>query len=429
MFWRSVGVLLLWTGGPVLAQTTTRVPPNFEIRLEKAARPLSLKEAVGLALDQNQDILKARNNVFRAEAGVRAALALRSPNLSTTSSYTGQELGATPFANNVNLQGTVGWTVYDASREPQIEAAQLTRERTTLDLQTQERNIALSVTTAYFNLQRADSDVTIQEAAVTNAQANSDQTRKRQQAGLATRFDVLQQEVQLANSRQSLFAAQNEQARTRLVLADLLNLSQSIPARAADPIAPNPDWTQDLAATLDLALDRRSELSALERNVAIASAQQATDNGQVLPRLTVSAGYGFNDNLRGFNQPQTILGASLSWQLYDGGASVARQEQLEYDKRNLRLDVSQTAQRIRSDIEQAYLAKETAKAQMGSSQVAVNQASEGLQLIQRRRQLGLSLQIEVITAERSLTEARQNYANAVISYNRALAELGLAVGV
>jgi len=425
MRWLLVSLVL--AAMPALAQ---EVPPNFEVRLEKSAQPLTLKAAVKLGLDQNQEVLKARNTVDRAEAGLRAARAAWLPTLNATSGYTGLGASAvTSSSDSVSVQGTVAWTAFDASRQAQVDTAQLRLQRASLDLKTRERDIALRITTAYFDLQRADSDLEIQDSAVRNAQANLTQISKRQQAGLATRFDVLQQQVQLANSRQRLLAARNEQARNQLVLADLLNLSQSLPARASDPIEPGADWSPTLAVTLTKAVEQRPELTAFVRDQDIARAQQVVNNGQLLPRLTVSAGYGFTDNLRGFNQAQSTLSANLNWQIYDGGASVARQEQLEYDRRNAVLDYSLQAQRIRVDLERAYLAKETAKAQIESAQVAVNQATESLELVRRRRQLGLSLQVEVINAEQALTEARQNYANAVISYNRSLAELALVVGI
>ncbi|WP_218079844.1 TolC family protein [Anthocerotibacter panamensis] len=438
MVWKQgllMGLLLLALGEPLLAQAAAPQPSaNFSIRLEREARPMALKEALQTALERNQTVLRARNDIARAEAGLQAAKAAWLPSLSTTSSYSGQQGGGSTltggnFTNSVNVQGSVNWTLYDANRQAQIDIAQLSLEQARLNLKTRERDISLRVIGAYYDLQNADSTLAIQESALRVAENNLDLVRKRRRAGVSTQFDVLQQEVQLANSRQQLLAAQNDRARDRLLLADLLNLTQSIPVRTADPVEPGNDYTRSLEATLEEAINRRPELASLERGIELATAQQVAANSQVLPQVTLSTGYGFSDNLRGFNQDQLTVSANLRWTIYDGGASVARQEQFEYDKRNNRLDLTSTAQTIRTDIERAYLSKETAKAQMSSAEVAINQATESLDLARRRQNLGLALQVEVITAERALTDARQNFTNAVIAYNRALAELGLALGV
>ncbi len=429
----SLGLGILSLGEPVLAQAAADLIPSFSIRLEKKAQPLALKDAVKLGLNQNQEILKARNTVLRAEAGVTAARAAWIPSLTANTTYSGQQGGGVTLdnslLNNVNINGTVDWTVYDQGRQARIDLTLLQRDRARLDLKTQERSVALRITEAYYDLQQADSDLTIQQAAIRVAEANLQQVQKRQRAGAATRYDTLQQEVQLANNRQQLFTAQNAQARNRLVLADLLNLNQSIPVQASDPIVPATDWSQALDQTLTTAISLRPELMASQRDREIALTQQAITNTQLQPRLTLSTAYGINNNLSGISQDQLTVSVSARWLLYDGGATTARAEQFVYDQRNSELDVSLTAQKIRGDIERAYLAKETAKAQLESAGVASNQARESLDLVRRRQQLGISLQIEVIAAERALTEARQNYSNAIISYNRALSQLSLAIGL
>jgi outer membrane protein TolC len=432
MAWlRNILVSVLVVGQPLLAQVSDPTPPNFSIRLEKEAQPLALKTAIQTALAQNQNILKARNTIERAEAGVRAARAAWLPSVSATSFYSGQQGGSSSgnFTNSLGTSGIVDWTAYDAARQARIDLALLQLDKARLDLKTQERNLALQVTEAYFDLQLADSTATIQAASVRESEANLEQTRKRLAAGTATRFDLLQQEVQLANNRQRLLASLNDQSRSRLVLADLLNLALSLPVRAADPVDPNPDYTRSLVTTLEEALRLRPELTTLERDIVIANTNQVVNTASVLPRLTISTSYNYNNNLRNFSQDNLIVSANLRWLLFDGGAVAARNDQFEFDKQNSRLDISITAQRLRTDIERAYLAKESAKAQMASANVAIGQATESLTLARRRFAVGVGLQVEVITAERALTEARQNYTNAVITYNRALAQLNLILGV
>lgn len=64
---------------------------------------------------------------------------------------------------------------------------------------------------------------------------------------------------------------------------------------------------------------------------------------------------------------------------------------------------------------------------IATSQVAVAQAQEALDLANLRLQAGVGTQLDVLTAQRELTEAEVNNVTAILGYNRALVAIQRAV--
>lgn len=84
---------------------------------------------------------------------------------------------------------------------------------------------------------------------------------------------------------------------------------------------------------------------------------------------------------------------------------------------------------MRFEVEEAYFNLQSNQANIETSQVAVAQASEALELANLRLQAGVGTQLEVLTAQRGLTEAQSNNVSAILGYNRALATIERAVSV
>ena len=64
---------------------------------------------------------------------------------------------------------------------------------------------------------------------------------------------------------------------------------------------------------------------------------------------------------------------------------------------------------------------------ISTSQVAVAQAEEALNLANLRLQAGVGTQLEVLTAQSELTQAQVNNVAAILGYNRALAAIERAI--
>ncbi|MEH2433327.1 MAG: TolC family protein [Nostoc sp.] len=430
------------TSSPVKVPDSLNPSPNplqlptkpQEVRI-RGIVPISLAQALELARRNNRDLQVALLQLERSRSSLRESQAALFPTLGINSSVTNSGIG---FTSNNSFQGRtsfngsaqLNYDVYTSgNRQATIQAAEEQLRVDQLNVENQSLTISLNTTTQYYNLQQADEQVRINRAAVENAQANLRDTLAREQAGVGTRFDVLQAQVNLANAQQELTNAISQQQIARRQLATLLSLSESSDISAADPVQIAGLWPQTVEQSIVQAFQNRPELQQqlAQRNISEQQRRQALS--QLGPQISLAANYNLLDR---FNDGVSItdgysLGLNGNLTLFDAGAARARAAQ---SRANIEIAESQFGSQrdlIRFDVEQYYSQLQSNLNNVQTSSVALNQAREALNLARLRFQAGVGTQTEVIAAENDLTRAEGNRVGAILDYNRALANLQRSV--
>lgn len=350
-------------------------------------------------------------------------------NRGSSSSITSSSSGG---GNSTALNGTVelSYNVYTAgARTARIRAAEEQLRFDQLDVERLTEQLRLDVSNDYYNLQQADEQVRINRAAVTNAEASLRDAQAREQAGVGTRFDVLQSQVQLANANQDLTNSLSQQQVARRQLVNRLSLAQTANAIAADPVEIAGVWNLPLEESVIAAFQNRAELQQqlVQRNISEQNRRIAL--ASIRPRVAVSSNYNISDT---FNDARSFgddysLGANLTWNLYDGGAARASARAQSANIAIAETNFADTRNQVRFEVEQAYSNLQSNLANIQTASVGLEQAREALRLARLRFQAGVGIQTEVINAENSLTQAEGNRVTAILNYNRALASLTRAI--
>ncbi|WP_375468548.1 TolC family protein [uncultured Nostoc sp.] len=404
-----------------------------EVRIQQTV-PISLAQALELAKRNNRDLQIALLQLERSRSALRESQAALFPTLGFDSRVTNNGNG---FTNNSSQSSTtfngsaqLNYNLYTSgNREASIRAAEEQLRVDEFDVETQFLTIRLNASTQYYDLQQADELVRINRSAVANAQASLRDTQAREQAGVGTRFDVLQAQVNLANAQQNLTNAISQQQIARRQLATLLSLSQSVNISAADPVQLAGLWQPTLEETIVQAFQNRPELPQYlaQRNISEQRRRQALS--QLGPQISLVGTYNvldrYNDGVSITDGYSAGLEGNVS--LFDAGVAKARADQ---SRANIGIAESQFASQrdqIRFDVEQYYSQLQSNLNNVQTSSVALNQAREAVNLARLRFQAGVGTQTEVIDAENDLTRAEGNRVAAILDYNRALANLQRSV--
>jgi len=413
-----------------------------EVEIENA-QSITLNQAIEIALKNNKDLQVARIQLQRSEATLNAALAERWFTVDGDLEFNqrADDTGAT-FATQDNfardrtlLQGQIeiGYDVYTGGRR----GANIARSRREVHLSKLEveriaENTRFESTNAYYELQNADAQVAIAQAAVEDFSQTLRDAQLLEQAGLGTRFDVLQAEVDLANANQELTRAIAAQRIARRELAQVLSLGQQVELTAADPIEESGTWAFSLEESIVKAYKNRAELEQLLVQKEINEQDREIALSEIRPQVSLFANYNFtdtyNDTLEstGYDDGY-VVGARLRWRFFDGGRAFAREDEANRD-----IDIDETnfanqRNEIRLEVENAYYQLIANQENIGTTEQAVITATESLRLARLRFQAGVGTQTDVINAQRSLTEARGNFLQAIIGYNQSLNELQRSV--
>ncbi|MEH2309245.1 TolC family protein [Nostoc sp.] len=404
-----------------------------EVRIQGTV-PITLAQALELAQRNNRDLQVAILQLERSRSALRESQAALFPTLGINSNLTNSGNG---FTNNSSQSSTsfngsaqLNYNLYTSgNRQGAIQAAEEQLRVDELNVESQSLTIRLNATTQYYDLQQADEQVRINRAAVENAQASLRDTQAREQAGVGTRFDVLQAQVNLANAQQQLTNAISQQQIARRQLATTLSLSQSVDISTADPVQLAGLWPQTVEQSIVQAFQNRPELQQqlAQRNISEQQRRQALS--QLGPQISLVGNYNLLDR---YDDGVSItdgysVGLPGNLTLFDGGAARARAAQ---SRANIAIAESQFASQrdqIRFNVEQFYSQLQSNLNNVQTSSVALNQAREALNLARLRFQAGVGTQTEVISAENDLTRAEGNRVTAILDYNRALANLQRSV--
>ncbi|MEJ1929064.1 TolC family protein [Nostoc sp. NIES-2111] len=410
-------------------------------------QPITLDQALELARRNNRDLQVSLLELQRTQASLKEAQAALLPQLSLSSDITRSQSASNQLRDELtSRQGGVGNSdepgtgfngqaqlSYDlftsGRRNAAIQQAEEQVRFQQLDVERQSEEIRLSVTRAYYNLQQADEQVRIARSAVENAQASLRDAEALERAGVGTRFDVLRSQVNLANNTQQLTNSLAQQQINRRQLATLLSLPQSVNISAADPVQLAGLWNQSLEQSIILAYQNRPELQQqlAQKNISEQQRRQALAN--LGPQVSFIANYNlldqFDDQVGLTDGYSVGLRATLN--LYDGGASKARAAQARANIAIAETQFASQRDQVRFQVEQAFTNQRSNLENVQTANVALEQARESLRLARLRFQAGVGTQTDVINSENDLTQAEGNRIEAILNYNRALAELQRAV--
>jgi outer membrane factor, OMF family len=421
-------------------------------------QPITLEQAIKIALKNNKEIEEARIQVERSEAVLREARAALYPTLDLESGFsygddgllldnaveqearnddpdvTDEEIeefidaegiptSSFTFSNGLGLN----YNIYDSGqRGATIRSAEKELRTTELELERIVEEARFEAARDYYDLQNNDALIRIEEAAVEDASQTLKDAQLLKQAGLGTRFDVVSAEVELSQAQQRLITAQANQNIARRQLAETLSVSHDTDLATADAIEEAGIWELSLPETIVQAFKNRAELEQFLLQREIGEENRTIALSQIRPRVSASATYSVSDDFEDDSSnfiDQYELGLQAQWRLFDGGAARASAEQAERDSQLAETRFANQRNQIRFGVEQAYFGLESSRKNIATSTKEVELAEESLRLARLRFQAGVGTQTEVIDAQTQLTTARGNLLSSIIEYNQSYNQL------
>jgi outer membrane protein len=270
---------------PASSVTNTSIP-----------QPLSLADAVNLALQRNPNILRAQKDLEAAQGVVIQTRAIAIPKVISTGNFSAAQPSDVDIvtAPGITFGTDQNWasqlklvqSLYEGGRIlSALRVARLTKQRSMLDYQTAVANTVVEVQVAYYDVLLALQQITVQEASVELLTRELADTTRRYDAGTVPRFNVLRAEVELANARPKLIRARNTYRIAKNSLVNQLGFNvpqetlEDIPLTLAGKLEAAP-YKIELPRAIALALERRTELGALRKT-------QALRNEDIVDRKSV----------------------------------------------------------------------------------------------------------------------------------------------
>ena len=330
----------------------------------------------------------------------------------------------------------VNYSLYSPTRKPNIDDAKEKLTISELGIKIIEANLIKDVSLAYFNLQQANQQNEINLNDVQSRNERLEGISMLVDAGLATRLDLLNAQIELDNSIQVLENSQITQETAQRNLAKLLNLSPSISPIINERVKIAGYWQLSLEQTIILALNNRVELEQKLAERESAKAQRKIALAGVRPtvslysRIDLLQDIPSGNNAWNFDSNFAVgysVGFQANWTFFDGNSSNAQVRQAEALIAITEQGYGEEANKIRFEVESAYFQLYRLLNNIQTATQSIKRAEEAVKAAQIRFRATVNTQTEVLDAQKRLVQAQNNRLNAIINYNKAFIQLERAI--
>ncbi len=406
----------------------------------KAAETLTLDVCLDVALKESMAVKQAESDVAAAKMQLKQAGTDFWPSVSTTWGYqyqapqrssSGMLVPQSNFAWQIQANQTVfngfALQINERLRELGVDQSLLLLDQKRLEL-------VLSVKSAYFNILLAEKGQMVAEQAVRQLESQVDVARNFFQVGMIPQVDVLQAEVDLANSRQDLITAANAVRSTKATLNSLMRRDVNREINVADVLDYTPE-NPTFDASVAKALTNRPEIKRLDKSVTAGQESVDLARSGYYPSVSLFAAYqktGEKIEMNGSDvnaYPETTtLGVNLSWQVWDWFKRDYRVEEQQALLLKARHALNEIKDNITLQVKNAILEVDRNRENIQVSKKAIEQAEESSRMARERYREQVATSTEVLDAQTRLSRAQRNYYAALYGYHLALHQLKLAMG-
>ena len=426
-------------------------PRHFSSSNYPFGSPLSLADAINLALRQNPNILRAQKDLESTQGIVIETRAIGLPTVGFAGSYSAAQSSDVDVVESPQFPGFVLGTAQNWSAQVKLvqsfyqggrilsalRTARLTQQQSMLNYQTALADTVLAVQVAYYDVLLATQQITVQEASVELLTRELADTNRRFEAGTVPRFNVLRAEVELANARPKLINARNSSRISKNNLANLLGLNvphqtfEDIPLMLTSKLEAEP-YDIELPRAISMALEKRTELTALDKAQALRKEDIVNAKAGNKPVLQGYVGYDSHNSILSTELTDVkygwIAGAQLSWNLFDGLRTQGKVIEATANYERAGIDLDDKTRSIELEVRTAFSNFIEAREVLESQKKVMEQAEEALRLARARSEAGTGTQLDVLSAQTALTESRTTQVQALHDYEAARARLQRAIG-
>lgn len=413
---------------------------------------LTLREAVALALERNQQALIARAQVDAMKGRVREvraqalpqitiysnAMRLRDPSFLNASSFDAIppdiREGLVPQGSNLfDYSIGVSQPLYTSGKvRTALNLAALENKGVATDQTRTEQDIRLNTIRAFYDLLLAEDRLGVSRETIQHRERQLELARSRYRAGVATEVDVLRSQVSLANAQPELIRAENAIRQARSVLNNLLVRPVDFPTQANGQLTFIP-WTQpDLQTIVREAMTNRPELQRLKINEQEADMALRLAHAENGLRLDFNAAYGVQardpSNLTNRDFTRWNFQFNFTFPVFDGGKRSGLVEQALAQQRITRLTRTAQEDIVRLEAQTALDDLERAAKTIEAARLNVQQAERVLEMMQNNYKYGAATTLDVLDSQLALILARLTLLQGLYDHTLARAQLRFVMG-
>jgi len=452
---RSEGVSRFARNSLLTSLLALAVPGLLGAQQTQQPSPITLQQAVNIALEKNPERKAALADTRAASADVREARSFLLPHAAfsetvtrgndpvyvfgsklrqqrfTTADFALNVLNTpTPFGNFATRFGGT-WNLFDSfGTWRAINRAERMRDAAGHQLDRTDQEIIFHVVDSYYGVLLAKKQVEIAGASMKTAQAIQNSTKDRFESGVVVESDLLSAQVRLATRKQEFIRAQNDLALARAQLGASMGIATENEFEPGEALEERNLPAMTLEEAEKKAVELRPDLKGIRSEEAAQQQSVSAAKSSFGPRVNAFAGWEADNPtfLAGGGGNNWLVGVEVTVDLFDGGAKKARlsRERAMQDKIAAAKEMASDATRL--EVRRAYYELDSARQQVEVARATIAASQESLRINQNRYDSGLLTITDLLAAEETARHTQAEYWEAVYRYQTGYANLELATG-
>lgn len=440
---------------------------SFNLWSQTETQPLSLKECIKIALENNANIQTFRNLEEISRHNVKSSYGNILPSVSISASgsrfrvgdattqadvpittidpntgqpvvigFKNQEVVNPGFArNSYSADLTVNQNIFDGGRWwNTIRRSKADKFAAQYDLNVRENEVIRQVAQNYFNLLKQEKLLEVYTLAVQRSEDNLNKTQRMFELGSVAKVDVFRARVNLGNDRIALINQRNTVQQAR----QTLNISMGYPPNRPIEIVKEHNFQYQvppLEELIQTALTTQPELERRELDIRAKELSVAITKSTFMPSLSGFFSYRRNNTrlekiYSDINRNWAITtGVNLTFNLFNGFQDQVKVQNAKIDLKNARIALEDYKRGLLSNVTTLYQTFKDLSEIIEINKENLEAAREEYRLATERYRLGSGTSLDVREAQVNLTDAERIVVSAEYNLIITYAQLQEAVGL
>jgi outer membrane protein TolC len=304
----------------------------------------------------------------------------------------------------INVDGMYG----RQAAKSKMEAFQLQTERT-------KEYLELEVNKSFMQLQLSYKAVGVLQKANATADANLKLIENYFKQGILQKTDLLSVQVRVNEIKNQLQYAKSNVQNASDYLAFLLNEDNA--NKVYKPLE-ELDNTIAITAINTTLSSNRKDIQAMDKSSEAYAKMLQSSKMNFLPRLNAFGSYElYDDKLFGTNAKGYLVGAQLSWNVFDGYKSIGKMEKAKADFQKAEVENQQYKAKSQLELNKTNRQLKDAENKVNLAKLALEQSQEAYRIRSNRFTQGLEKTTDLLQTETQMFQKELEFLQAVFEYN------------
>ncbi len=304
----------------------------------------------------------------------------------------------------INVDGIYGRQAAKAK----MEAYQLQTERT-------KEYLELEINKAYMQLQLAYKAVNVLKKAEETTKANLKLVENYFKNGMLQKTDLLNVQVRVTEISNQLQYAKSNVQNASDYLAFLLNEDNSNKIFKPSDELENSVTQSSFETKLS---EERKDIQAMQKSVNAYEKMFKSSKLGMLPRLNAFGSYEMYDkNIIGMKASGYLVGAQLSWNVFDGMKTISKTEKAKADFQKAEVETEQYKKQSQLELNKTSRQLKDAENKVNLSKLAHEQSQEAFRIRENRFRQGLEKTTDLLLSETQMAQKELEHVQAIFEYN------------